>query len=101
MSDRPLPGQLKGESVAEYEERIEQLVALRLKNEGQVPGRFANLHRAPTLTIEHPIFRTTNHDYGSMDVTEYERPTCYRTVSRAFTERQHLGLNFLHGGFNL
>jgi hypothetical protein len=101
MAQRLLPGQRKGETTEEYEARIEERVEARIRSEGKVPGRFANLNRPPTLTTEHPIFRTTNHDYGSMSVTEYERPTTYRTVTREFTERQHLGLNFEHGCFNL
>jgi hypothetical protein len=98
---RLLPGQRPDETVEEYTQRIEARVEARLRSDGQVPERFSRLNRAPTLTVEHPIFRTTNHEYGSMSVTQYERPTTYRTVSRQFTERQHLGLNFVHSGFNL
>jgi hypothetical protein len=97
----PLPGQRPDETEAEYIARIEARVEERLRHEGQVPERFSRMSRSPTLTVEHPIFRTTNHDYGSMPVTEYERPMTYRTVSRQFTEKQHLGLNYEHGGFNL
>jgi hypothetical protein len=101
MSPRLLPGQRPGETVEEYTQRIEARVEARLRSYGQVPECFSRLNRAPTLTVEHPIFRTTNHEYGSTSVTQYERPTTYRTVSRQFTERQHLGLNFVHSCFNL
>jgi hypothetical protein len=97
----PLPGQRADETEEEYIARVEARIEARIRSEGVVPARFSRLNVAPTLTTEHPIFRTTNHDYGSMAVTEYERPTTYRTVTRQFTERQHLGLNFEHGGFNL
>jgi hypothetical protein len=99
--DRPLPGQYPGESIEDYAARIEARVEAQVRSEGQIPGRFAQLKVSPTFRTEHPIFRTTNHDYGSMAVTEYERPPTYRTVTREFTERQHLGLNFHHCGFNL
>lgn len=99
---RLLPGQKPTETQEEYWARIEARVQERLNAEkDQIPDRFSEITVAPTLTSEHPIFRTTNHDYGSMSVTQYERPTTYRTVSRQFTEKQHLGFNFEHGGFNL
>jgi hypothetical protein len=96
-----LPGQRADETEEEYIARVEARVEARIRAEGAVPERFSRLNVAPTLTSQHPIFRTTNHDYGSMAVTEYERPTRYRVVTHEFTERQHLGLNFEHGGFNL
>lgn len=100
--NRRLPGQKPGETEEEYYMRLEARVQERLSEEpGKVPERFSQISRAPTLTEEHPIFRTTNHDYGMVNVTEYERPQTYRTVTRQFTEKQHLGFNFEHGGFNL
>jgi hypothetical protein len=84
---RLLPGQRPGETVQEYTQRIEARVDAPLRSDGQVPERFSRLNRAHALTVEHPIFRTTNHEYGSMIVTQYERPTICRTVSRQFTER--------------
>ena len=98
---RLLPGQKPDETEEEYLARIERRVEERLRAEGEVPERFSEMGVAPTLTREHPVFRTTNHDYGSMPVTEYERPTAYRTVPRTFTEKQHLGQNFEGAGFNL
>jgi hypothetical protein len=96
-----LPGQRADESEEEYIARVEARIEARIRAEGVVPERYSRLNIAPTLTFQHPIYRTTNHDYGSMAVTEYERPTTYRIVPHEFTERQHLGLNFEHGGFNL
>lgn len=101
MSRKLLPGQKEDETEEEYIARIEKRVEERLKAEGEVPQRFSEMGTAPTFKDEHPVFRTTNHDYGSVPVTEYERPATYRTVSRQFTEKQHLGFNFEHGGFNL
>jgi hypothetical protein len=98
---RPLPGQLPGETEEEYNERILAKVDSKLADDGQVPERFSRTTRSATLRREHPVFRTTNHDYGSMPMTEYERPVTYRVVSRHFTEKEHLGANYEGGGFNI
>lgn len=101
MSNQRLPGQKPDEDVDTYLARIEARVQEKLAAEGQVPDRFSTLTSRGTFREEHPIYRTTNNDYGAMDVSEYERPSTYKTVSRQFTEKQHLGINFEHGGFNL
>ncbi|OHT04937.1 hypothetical protein TRFO_27437 [Tritrichomonas foetus] len=102
MSNRRLPGQRDDEDEETYMARVMKRVEERLAQESkQVPERFSEITRAPTLTIEHPVFRTTNHDYGMMDVTQYERPTEYHTVSRRFTEKEHLGANFEGANFNI
>lgn len=99
---RRLPGQKEDEDEETYLARIEQRVQERLKKEFEgIPERFSELSGRSTRTIEHPIYRTTANDFGSMDMSEYERPTCYRTVPRQFTEKQHLGLNFEGSGMNL
>jgi hypothetical protein len=84
----------------EYIARVEPRIESRIRAERAVAAGFSPLHVA-TLTAQHSIFRTTNHDYGSATVTEYEHPPTYRIVTHKFTEWQHLGLNFEHGGFNL
>ena len=102
MQQQRLPGQRPDEDRETYLARIEARVQKELESEHEkVPERFQEMSRAPTLVDEHPVYRTTNHDYGSMPVSQYERPVEYHTCSRAFTEKQHLGLNFEHGGFNL
>ena len=99
---RLLPGQKPDEDRETYLARIEARVQERLSKEtGTVPERFSEVTIKNTFRDEHPVYRTTNHDYGSMDMSEYERPAVYKTVSRQFTEKQHLGLNFEHGGMNL
>lgn len=102
MSQHLLPGQKPGEDRETYLARIEARVQERLAKEmGDVPERFSEVTSTGTMKDEHPVYRTTNHDYGSMDMSEYERPAVYKTVSRQFTEKQHLGINFEHGGMNL
>jgi hypothetical protein len=98
---RLLPGQRPDETEEEYTERLAEEVERRVADDGAVPGRFTQRSRSTTLRREHPVFRTTNHDYGSLQMTEYERPPCYRVVSRHFTEKEHLGVNYEGGGFNI
>lgn len=96
------PAQKDDETEEEFYARIMARVEQELNQESsKVPDRFNTMSRAPTLTDEHPVFRTTNHDYGQVPVTGYERPTEYHTVQRRFTEKQHLGMNYEHSGFNL
>ena len=102
MSYRRLPGQRDDEDEETYLARVMKRVDERLSQESkQVPERFSTMSRAPTLTYEHPGFRTTNHDYGLIEVTQYERPTEYHTVSSHFTEKEHLGQNFEGANFNM
>ena len=102
MSGRLLPGQKPDEDRETYLARIEQRVQEKLREEfSSVPERFGEISSKNTFIDEHPVYRTTNHDFGAMDVSEYERPAVYKTVSRQFTEKQHLGMNFEHPGMNL
>ena len=97
-----LPGQKEDETQEEYLARVEARVQERLNAEAnQIPDRFNNYQRPETLQDQHPVFRTTNHDYGAVTMSDYERPTVYKTFSRHFTEKEHLGFNYEHGGMNL
>jgi len=99
---RRAPGQKPDEDYDTYMKRIEERVQQRLTEEySSVPDRFGNMSPVATKKTEHPIFRTTTNDIGKMEMSEYERPNVYRTAPRNFTEKQHLGINFEHGGLNL
>jgi hypothetical protein len=78
--------------------RVEREVNIELE---KVPRKFLNRPLPPTYNDEHPIYRTTSHDYGSMAPSSYEVPLGYYTLSRKFTEKQHLGSNYEGGGFNI
>ena len=102
MSFKRGPGQKPNEDYETYIKRIEEKVEQKLKDEySSVPQRFSDLSTKSTKKDEHPIFRTTTNEFGKMDISEYERPTVYKTAPRNFTEKQHLGINFEHGGLNL
>ena len=101
MSQKLLPGQKPTETQEEYLERINKRVEERLKYECNVPERFSNLSSKNSLKIESPIYRTCNNDYGSIDMTEYERPSSYHVIQHTFTEHQHLGQNYEHPGMNM
>ena len=101
MSQR-LPGQREDEDEETYMARVMKRVEERLAQESKaVPERFSEIGEATTLKREHPVYRTTNNDYGKMAMTQYERPTEYHTVSRHFTEKEHLGQNFEGANFNI
>jgi hypothetical protein len=96
-----LPGQRDDETAEAYVARLKAVADARMIRDDTVPERFSHLGVPRNLTLQHPVFRTSNHDYGSRAVTQYERPITYRPVSHEFTERQHLGINFRHSGFNM
>lgn len=101
MTNR-LPGQRPDEDEATYLARIEKRVQEKLEKEySSVPQRFCEIKSSSLSRSEHPIFRTTQNDYGKMDMTDYERPNVYKTVSRRFTEKEHLGQNYEHCGLNI
>jgi len=97
-----LPGQRPDEDEETYLSRIEKRVQEKLEKEfSSVPDRFGCLKNSSTKRNEHPIFRTTQNEYGKYEMTDYERPNSYHTVSRQFTEKQHLGMNYEHCGLNV
>ena len=100
-SSAKLPGQKDDENENEFISRILKRVDDEYEQESKVPERFFTMKLASTLTHEHPAFKTTNHEYGKLPVTEYERPSEYHTVSRKFTETQHMGLNFEGANLNV
>ena len=102
MQTKRLPGQKPDETQEEYMARVMARVEQKLADEEKaVPERFHELQQESRAPKENPIFRTTNRDYGRQNMSQYEVPTEYHTVNRTFTEKQHLGLNYEHGGFNL